>query len=320
MKPRLLIAESQDFSPRALEILSNEFQVECADLDLAGLKSRIKEFNCLWVRLRNYVDSSLIAAASNLKVIATNTTGLNHIDLTAAAEHGVAVVSLRGEVEFLKSIRATAELTIALTLAVLRKINAAHEHVVAGGWDRVPFKGHEIFEKTVGIVGYGRLGSIVAGYFKAFGAKVLICDPKFAGRRQVDGFEVRELHQLLADSDIVSLHANYTPENEKFFGQREFQSMRANAVFVNTARGELVDELALVEALREQRLGGVALDVISSEHHQGAALPILRQMARKNPNLVLTPHIGGNTFESLSRTEDFLAKKLVHWAHEKKRS
>ncbi len=320
MKPRLLIAECQDFSPHALEILSNDFQVECADLDLTGLKSRINEFDCLWVRLRNYVDRSLIAAASNLKVIATNTTGLNHIDLNAAAEHGVAVVSLQGEMDFLKSIRATAELTIALTLAVLRKLNAAHEHVLAGGWDRVPFKGHEIFEKTVGIVGYGRLGSIVAGYFKAFGAKVLICDPKFAGQRQVDGFEVRELHQLLADSDIVSLHANCTPENEKFFGQREFQSMRANAVFVNTARGELVDELALLDALREQRLGGVALDVISAEHDRGETLTQLRELARQRANMILTPHIGGNTVESLSRTEVFLAHKLVLWAREKKRS
>jgi D-3-phosphoglycerate dehydrogenase len=311
LKLRLLVAESEDFSQRALEILSNEFQVECANLDLAGLKCRIKEFDFLWVRLRSYIDSSMIAAATNLKVIATNTTGLNHIDLTAAAEHGVAIVSLRGEVEFLKSIRATAELTIALTLAVLRKLNAAHEHVVAGGWDRVSFKGHEIFEKTVGIVGYGRLGRIVAGYFKAFGAEVLICDPKFAGQRQVDGFEVRELHQLLADSDIVSLHANYTPENEKFFGRREFQSMRADAVFVNTARGELVDESALLDALGEQRLGGVALDVISAEHDRGEILSRLRELARQNANIILTPHIGGNTVESLSRTEDFLAQKLV---------
>lgn len=291
--------------------------MECADLDLVGLRSRIEEFNCLWVRLRNYVDRSLIAAATNLKVIATNTTGLNHIDLTAAAEHGVAVVSLRGEVEFLKSIRATAELTIALTLAVSRKLNAAHEHVVAGGWDRVPFKGHEIFEKTVGIVGYGRLGRIVAEYFKAFGAKVLICDPKFAGQSQVDGCEVRQMHQLLADSDIVSLHANYTPENEKFFGQREFQSMRANAVFVNTARGELVDELVLVEALREHRLGGVALDVISAEHDRGNIMKELRELARQNANIIITPHIGGNTVESLSRTEDFLAQKLIEWLSKK---
>ncbi|MFN7291340.1 MAG: NAD(P)-dependent oxidoreductase [Pirellula sp.] len=311
MKPSLLIAESKDFSPRALKILSSAFHIQCDDLDRVGLVSRMSEIDCLWVRLRTFIDSSLIAAAPKLKVIATNTTGLNHIDLIAAEKHGVGVVSLQGEVEFLKTIRATAELTIALTLAVLRKLNAAHEHVIAGGWDRVPFKGHEIYEKTVGIVGYGRLGSIVAGYFKAFGAEVLICDPKFAGQRQVDGFEVRELHQLLADSDIVSLHANYTPENEKFFGQREFQSMRANAIFVNTARGELVDELALLDALLEQRLGGVAMDVISQEHDGGEILKRLRELARQNPGIILTPHIGGNTVESLSRTEDFLAQKLV---------
>jgi D-3-phosphoglycerate dehydrogenase / 2-oxoglutarate reductase len=314
LKPILLIAESQGFSPNALEILSNVFQVECADLDQAGLKSRIKDVNCLWVRLRNYIDRSLIVAAPKLKVIATNTTGLNHIDLKAAAENGIEVVSLRGEVEFLKSIRATAELTIALTLAVLRNLHAAHEHVLAGGWDRVPFKGREIFEKTVGIVGYGRLGSIVAGYFRAFGANVLICDPKLVSQRHVDGFEVRELHDLLAESEIVSLHANYTPANEGFFGRAQFQAMRPDSIFINTARGELVDEAALVEALQEKRLAGAALDVISSEHDQSESLSKLRELARKSGNIILTPHIGGNTFESLSRTEGYLAQKLIRWA------
>ena len=318
MKPSLLIAESKDFSPRALTILSSAFHIQCDDLDRVGLVSRMSEIDCLWVRLRTFIDSSLIAAAPKLKVIATNTTGLNHIDLIAAEKHGVGVVSLQGETDFLKTIRATAEFTIALTLAVLRNLNAAHQHVLAGGWDRVPFKGREIHDKTVGIIGYGRLGMIVSGYFKAFGANVLICDPKLSEKQQVDGFEVRELHQLLAEADIVSLHVNYTPANRKFFGRQEFQAMRPGSILINTARGELIDEIALVNALREKRLGGVGLDVVSSEHEFSEAFKQLRTFAREEKNIVLTPHIGGNTVESLARTEEFLAEKLVEWAEIRK--
>lgn len=311
MKPRLLIVESKDFSPRALNELETEFCVDCADLDSVQLRLKISEIEFLWVRLKNYIDRSIFKAAPKLKVIATNTTGLNHIDLEAAAEFGVKVKSLRGEVDFLKTIRATAELTIGLTLAALRKIPAANQHVLDGDWDRDCFKGREIFEKTIGIVGYGRLGNIVAGYFKAFGAKVLICDKKLEGKTNVDGYEVRELRHILPESDIVSLHVNYTKENERFFGRREFGAMRVGSLFVNTARGELVDEKALLDSLYENRLGGAALDVIAYEHSRGDALTQLRVLARKHSSIVLTPHIGGNTVESLTRTEDFLASKLV---------
>jgi len=316
LKPRLFIAESQDFSPLALETLSAEFLVECADVCQSELANRINDVSCLWVRLRNYVDRSIIESSPNLKVIATNTTGLNHIDLEAAEERGVSIVSLRGEVEFLKSIRATAELTIALTLAVLRKLPAAHQHVIEGGWDRTPFKGRELYEKTVGIVGYGRLGAIVAGYFLAFGARVLVCDPKLS-EKLIDGFEVCDLYSLLAASEIISLHANYFPGNERFFGNREFDAMRNGAVFVNTSRGELVDESALLNAIKKNRLSGVALDVISSEHLESHSLRQLRQHAVSGANIIMTPHIGGNTLESTVRTEEFLAQKLVELVSKK---
>jgi len=310
-KSKLLIAESREFSPVAIEILSDSFDVELADLDRAELLERVKDFEFLWVRLRNMIDAEIMDAASNLKAIITNTTGLNHIDLQQADRRHISVISLKGEVEFLKQIRATAEHTIGLTLALLRKIPSAHQHVVAGGWNRTLFKGHEIHEKTVGIVGYGRLGKIVASLFQAFGARVIVNSREYENGTQIDCFPVVELAQLLDESDIVSLHVNYEPANDSMFGKPQFDMMKPSAVFINTARGELVDEVALVEALKTGMVFGAALDVFDGEHFTSQTHHLLRQFAKSTNRLIITPHIGGNTAESLARTEIFLANKLV---------
>lgn len=311
-KPKLLIAESHEFSPVAIEILSDSFDVELADLDRAELLRKVKDVEFLWVRLRNMIDAEIMDAASNLKAIITNTTGLNHIDLQQADHRHISVISLKGEVEFLKQIRATAEHTIGLTLALLRKIPSAHQHVVAGGWNRTLFKGHEIHEKTVGIVGYGRLGKIVAGLFQAFGARVIVTSLEFKSGTQVDSFPVLKLAQLLDESDIVSLHVNYEPANDSMFGKPQFDMMRPSAVFINTARGELVDEEALANALDSGSIAGAAIDVVRGEQINARASARLNELAKNSGMLVITPHVGGNTYESLSKTEIYLAEKLCH--------
>jgi D-3-phosphoglycerate dehydrogenase / 2-oxoglutarate reductase len=311
LKPRLLLAESKDFSPEAKAILSNSFQIECGDFNLPELIEHVKNVEYLWVRLRNFIGRPVLDAAPNLKVIATNTTGLNHIDLATAEQRGIKIVSLRGEVEFLKTIRATAELTIGLALSLLRRIPLAHASVLDGSWNRESFQGRELFEKTVGIVGFGRLGSIVANYFRALGSQVLVCDPKFRVGENVDGFQVVSLDDLVKKVDLVSLHANFTFDNRGFIGRGVFRQMRRGAWLINTARGELVDEAAMLDAIRNQILGGVALDVIDSEHKTSETLADLRRLISEGFNIVLTPHIGGHTLESTSRTELFLANKLV---------
>lgn len=313
-KPRLLIAECSRFSPRAISILSESFEVELADLDREGLLQRVAGFNFLWVRLRNLIDAEVMDAAPALRTVITNTTGLNHIDLDHAKRRGIDIVSLRGETKFLHRIRATAEHTIALTLALLRRIPDAHVHACDGQWDRNLFRGSEIYEKTVGIVGYGRLGRIAARYFCAFDASVIIHSLDLTPGTVVDSLPVVGLPQLLADADIVSLHVNYEPENEGLFGKAEFDQMKPDAVFVNTARGELVDENALADALESGKLAGAAIDVVRGEQTHDFAPSRLVQLARNLGNVVLTPHIGGNTHESLAKTELFLAKKLCRMA------
>ncbi len=311
MKPRLLIAESQDFSPAALQLLQTAFEIEFKDLNRTELKKRIGDCEVLWVRLRNFLDREILDAAPNLKIIATNTTGLNHIDLKLAERRRITIISLRGETAFLRTVRATAELTLGLTLACLRRIPLAHASVLEGQWNRTPFKGSEIFDKRVGIIGYGRLGSITAQLFSAFGAHVSVFDPKLAGQTFVDGFSIQSLPDLFNFSEIISLHASYSVENERMISAREWSQARQGLVFVNTARGELVDERDMLEALESRRLGGLGLDVISHEHAESSTLRRLRELSRLGLPVVLTPHIGGHTYESSARTEEFLARSWL---------
>ena len=291
-------------------MLQSVFDVQAIDANRQQLIAAISNFEVLWVRLRNMIDKEIMDHAPKLTTIATNTTGLNHVDLDEAAKRKIAVVSLKGEYEFLSDIRATAEHTIGLALALLRKIPAAHNHASAGGWDRYPFKGHELYEQTAGIIGYGRLGKIVAGYFKAFGMKVLVCDPNVADTPD-DVLKV-QLDELVRQSNVISLHVDYRPENNQMIDKSVFDHVKQGAVFINTARGELVNESDLLAALNSGRLAGATLDVVASEHTNSDVRAALVQYTTGNDNLILTPHIGGNTFESHFKTEEFLAQKLLN--------
>ena len=307
-KHRLLVAESEGFCPAAVRVLEQQFQLELADLSRSELLNMLDDIDILWVRLRTLIDSEIFDAAPKLKAVITNTTGLNHIDLEGADKRGIRVISLQGETDFLLEIRATAEHTIALALAVLRHIPAAHQDVVRGNWNRDAFKGRELHNKTVGIIGYGRLGRITERYFSAFGARVVVTD--------TEPFEVTapiraaDLKTVLRQSDIISLHANYLPANLGMIGEREFGLMKPEAVFINTARGELVDEQSLIAALSSRRLSAAALDVVTDEQKYSPSRCIL-EYARNHDNLLLTPHIGGCTVESLEKTELFLAERIA---------
>jgi D-3-phosphoglycerate dehydrogenase len=173
----ILVAEEREFSPRAAEMLRHLGDLTMGDLDRVGLVRAVRDADVLWVRLRNRIDAEVMDAAPHLKIIVSHSTGLNHIDLEEAGRRGIKVISLRGEADFLKEIRATAELTLALILASVRHLPGAVAHAARGGWDRDLFKGNELYGKTAGIVGYGRLGRIVARYLTAFDVRVLAADP-----------------------------------------------------------------------------------------------------------------------------------------------
>jgi D-3-phosphoglycerate dehydrogenase len=309
---KILITESERFSPRARALLDRTGQVRAEDIqDRQTLLHCVPEANILWIRLRHYIDAEVMAAAPDLQAICTPTTGLNHIDLDEAARRGIEVVSLRGQTDFLKEIRATAEHTIALALALLRHVPTAASHVLDGGWNRDLFLGNELHRKTVGIVGYGRLGRIVAAYFQAFGCRVLAAERKdWEGRTEPD-VSLVPLEELLDHSDLVSLHVNLSPVTERMFSKTQFEQMKIGAWLINTARGELIDETALLDALQKGKLAGAALDVLSGEHRLSAEANPLIEYARSGGNLLITPHTGGCTVESMAKTEEFLAGQLA---------
>lgn len=306
----ILVAESNGFPPAAAERLRGAAHLKLADLNRAELLQEAPGADVLWVRLRHQIDAEVMRAAPRLKMIVTATTGLNHIDLAEAERRGIHILSLQGEIEFLKGVRATAEHTLGLLLAVIRKTAAASASVLRGEWNRDLFRGDELYGKTAGVVGYGRLGRIVARYLRAFEMRVLASDPQLNQLEVEAGIELVALPQLLRQAEVVTLHVNLCAETRGFFGAAQFNAMKRGAWLVNTSRGELLDEQALLAALSAGQLAGAALDVLSNEspgrmeHH-----PLVRY-ARQHNNLLLTPHLGGCTSASMEKTELFLADKL----------
>ena len=306
----ILVTEPRGFSQGAAEMLRRLGKVVFAEYDRAALLRAVAEADVLWVRLAHPIDAEVMDAAPNLRVIATPTTGLNHIDLEEARRRGIRVLSLKAEKEFLTDIRATAEHAVGLMVSLLRHLAAAVEHVARGGWDRDRFRGRELYGKTAGIVGYGRLGKIVARYLRAFDVRILAADPNEDSASVEPGVRLVPLGELLRESDIVTLHVNLSAKTRGLFGREQFAAMKPRAWFINTARGELVDEAALLDALRSGHLAGAALDVLCQESAGGMGNHALVAYAREHDNLLITPHLGGCTEESMEKTELFLAGKL----------
>jgi len=296
-------------------MLEQAFSVSLRDLDRQHLLREVAGVDTLWIRLRNRIDREVFVRAPRLRLIVTPTTGLNHIDLEEAGRRSIRIVSLRGETAFLRDVRATAEHTVALMLALLRKLPAAALHVKHGGWDRTLFQGRELFGKTVGIVGLGRLGRIVARYLEAFGATVMAADPNLS-LESTGGVPLVPLGELLERSDIVSIHVNLDETTASLFDASCFARLKPGAILINTARGELLDERQLLACLRSGKLAGAAVDVLCDEDATGMSGTPLVEYAAAHDNLIITPHIGGYTEESLSKVELFLARRLIELVRE----
>ena len=270
-------------------------------------------------RLSYSINSEFIEKTPQLKVIVSATTGLDHIDLDLAKRKGIEVLSLRGETEFLSSITATAELTWGLLLSLIRHIPHASADVMKGNWNRDCFRGYELQNKTLGIIGYGRLGKIVANYGKAFGMNVIAYDPHIS-----NGYvPLVGLNQLMSESDVISLHVPYTEGTRNLLGEKEFALTKKGTLLINTSRGSVINESELLKMLNSGHIGGAALDVLSGEEsfREGAddwpASDQLVKYAKSNDNLIIVPHVGGLTYDSAYATEMFMAKKLISYLNDK---
>jgi D-3-phosphoglycerate dehydrogenase len=309
---RILLAESESYSRDALDILRGLGNLQCSDFhDRSSLLAALPEVEVLVVRLRHRIDADVIASAPRMRVIVSPTTGLDHIDLAAASARGITVLSLKNEGDFLEGVTATAELTWALILELARQVGSAHRDVLHGRWNRDGWKGQGLKGRVLGVLGYGRLGRIVADYGRAFRMTVIAHDPQVTVH--ADHVRPVTLHELLAEADVLSVHANLNQTTIGLIGAREIATMKPGAWLINTARGKIVDEVALVDALRSGHLAAAALDVLAGEvsGQQGwlEDSPLLAY-GRTYGNLILTPHIGGATVDAMAETEIFMAHKL----------
>jgi D-3-phosphoglycerate dehydrogenase len=309
-KPKIIIGETQDFSPEVVKELSRFAEVELKDCDIQEIPKALQECDVFWFRLAHKIDRSILTTPNlRCKILATPVTGIDHIDENACAEAGIKIICLRGETEFLRTVRATAEMTVALALALMRNLAEANISVNSGIWNRDLFRGNELFGKTAGIIGYGRLGNIVADYFKAFGMKVIVYDitqVKIAENIEL----VKSIEELVSQSDLISLHVNYNSANHHLINKDVFSKFKKDSFFINTSRGGIVDEIALLTVLENNLIKGAALDVLSGEPNITIEHPLIRY-AQKNKNLLIVPHIGGNTYESFYKTENFIATKVL---------
>ncbi|MCH8147593.1 MAG: hypothetical protein IH987_06295 [Planctomycetes bacterium] len=210
----------------------------------------------------------------------------------------------------LNEITSTAEMAWTLLLAVVRWLPWAFESVKLGRWEAAPYRGHQLSGKTLGVLGYGRLGRFVAEYGQAFRMAVLLCDHKPQsdlppGVKQV-GFE-----DLLRSSDVVSIHIHLTEENRNIFDRRALQMMKPGAVLINTSRGAIIDEGALLDALRDGPLAAAGVDVICGENRADIGNHPLVRYARSHDNLMISPHIGGVTFEPVALVCRRMAERIV---------
>ena len=308
---RILNAEPQGYSPAAREILDTLGEVTEKPLDRAGLLDTVAGCEVLITRFGHRMDKELFAAAPRLRVLVSATTGLDHIDLEAAADCGVEVLSLKGETEFLEGLSATAELTWGLLLAVSRHIPQAADSVKEGIWDRDAFKGNELRGKRLGILGMGRLGRMVAEYGRAFGMAVAAYDPYASD--WPTGVELHSAAEdLMEDAQVLSIHVPLNDETRGLMDKDMLSRLPEGAVLINTSRGAVVAEAALLSALGSGHLAGAGLDVVAEEFCGGPSQALLAY-ARDHGNLIITPHMGGATVESMEKAEVFIAHKLVRF-------
>jgi D-3-phosphoglycerate dehydrogenase / 2-oxoglutarate reductase len=308
---KILIAEADDFSQDVIEKLRRYAIVDVKSCQQENLKEILETYDVFWFRLGFKIDKSVLTESSRCKVIATPVTGIDHIDEGLCAKLGVEIVCLRGEREFLKEVRATSEMAIGLAMSVMRSIPRANQSVNSGYWERDWFRGNELYKKTLGIIGFGRLGSIMADYGKAFGMKVIAVEPRMEAKENVKGVRFTDtLEELAGASDVISLHVNYNKKTHHLLGEAFFRGCKSTAYFINTSRGGIVDEAALLKALQEKWIKGAGLDVLQGEPDIDTQNPLI-QYANQNNNLVIVPHIGGNTYESFEKTEHFIANKIL---------
>ncbi|MEU7866065.1 phosphoglycerate dehydrogenase [Dactylosporangium sp. NPDC049140] len=297
-RPVVLIAE--ELAPAALEVLADDYEVRHIDgTDRPALLAELADASAVIVRSATRIDAEAVAAAPRLKVVARAGVGLDNVDVPAATERGVMVVNAPTS-----NIVSAAEQAVALLLAVARNTAAASAALKAGEWKRSKYTGVELSGKIVGVVGLGRIGVLFAQRMAAFGVRLVAYDPYIQPARAAGlGVRLLGLDELLRESDFISIHLPKTPETVGLIGVRELSIVKPGVRIINAARGGLVDEQALADAIADGRVAGAGIDVFSKE-------PCVASPLFAFDSVVATPHLGASTVEAQDKAGLAVARSV----------
>ena len=297
-RPVVLLAEK--LAPSAVALLGDDVEIRHVDgTDRPALLAALADADALLVRSATKVDAEALAAANRLKVVARAGVGLDNVDVPAATARGVMVVNAPTS-----NIVSAAEHAVALLLATARHIPAADASLRAGQWKRSAYTGVELNGKTVGVVGLGKIGQLVAQRLAAFDVRLIAYDPYVAPARAAQlGIELMSLDDLLRQADMISIHLPKTPETLGLIGKDQLALTKPGVLIVNAARGGLIDEDALAEAVRSGHVGGAGIDVYVTEPTTSSPLFEL-------PQIVVTPHLGASTDEAQDRAGTDVARSV----------
>ncbi len=282
------ILVTEQISDEGLDALRAGAEVDIrTDLDKAALLAVLPQYDGLVVRSGTRVTADVLAAGTKLRVVGRAGTGVDNIDVNAATARGIVVVNAPAS----NSV-AVAELTLGYILALARNLPQAHSSLQSGKWERARYMGFEVRGKTLGLLGLGRIGAEVARRARAFEMDVIATDPVVSTDRAAQiGVSLVTLDELLGRSDFLSIHVPLTDSNRHLINAARLAQMKPTAYLINAARGGLVDEAALADALERKRLAGAALDVFEQE-------PPTNNPLLGHPNVLTTPHLGASTLEA----------------------
>mgnify|MGYP001292707174 FL=1 len=300
--PKILISDAMDNIASEI-LLKNNLDVEIkTDLTPEELKNIIVNYDGLIVRSATQVTADIIEAATNLKIIGRAGAGVDNIDVETAKSKNIIVMNTPGG-----NTNATAEHTIGLIFALLRKIPTANETTHKGLWEKKKMKGNELKGKKIGIVGFGNVGKRVAEISNALGMKVSIYSSYFNSiKDNFKNYDSSDLTNILSNSDIISFHCKPNKDGSSIITKDEFNMMKKNCILVNTARGGLINETDLIQALKNNLIKGAALDVFKKEPLEESELFNLE-------NIILTPHIAASTDEAQIVVAEMVANQFCEY-------
>jgi len=296
--------------------ISQELSIPIEFCDLSNPNLDFEAVECIWVDMTTRIDSSLLSRFTNLKYLASPTTGLTHLHLSNSQMKNLQVISLKGESEFLKEITSTAELAWGLALMVWRRIAQASLRYSDDVSVRSEFAGLQLKHLSVGLIGFGRLGRMLSSYARGFDMRTLYFDPYIENPelgKSDSVYECKSLEELCRLSDIIFLVASHESQRAAQYpilDRKNLQLLKRHSVVVNVSRGSLLDEDALADLIEAGDIFGAGIDVLAKEETNGKGISRLQSLQSSGFNVVVTPHIGGMCSDAFEKAQRFTARRL----------